>query len=277
MQDKTFSNFYNWKFLLLYLTLTFGFSWTFWLFSINSPFYKLFIVIGAFGPSIGAILTIGFTRNKIIKKSFFQRCYSFKLISFKWLTFIILIFPVIMFLSLLISKFLGLENNYSLSDNFTGLVAFLIFIIIIFIAGPLSEELGWRGFLLDYLTSRFNLSNASIILGIIWILWHLPLFYLKGTSQYSLGLGTIYFWLWSIQVIMLSIIFTTVYYATNRSILSAILLHFMSNFTYSFFVPIGNSPDLVMEFLSTILHIILALLCEIYLTKKNKNVAVYSL
>lgn len=56
--------------------------------------------------------------------------------------------------------------------------------------GPLPEELGWRGFALDRLQRRTTALRASLILGTLWALWHLPLFYMPGTYQAGLGAGT---------------------------------------------------------------------------------------
>ena len=43
-------------------------------------------------------------------------------------------------------------------------------------AGPLGEELGWRGFLLPEFQKRFPNLKSAIIIGIVWFIWHIPLF-----------------------------------------------------------------------------------------------------
>ena len=101
-----------------------------------------------------------------------------------------------------------------------------------FIGGPLGEELGWRGFALDRLQNGWNALVASLILGIIRAAWHFPLFYIKGTPQQGMGLGTFLFWLCILQVVSLSVLTTWVYNNTHRSILSAVFMHFMFNATY---------------------------------------------
>ncbi len=59
----------------------------------------------------------------------------------------------------------------------------LMLLLPLLILGPLSEELGW-GYALDRLQTRWDALTSSLILGVIWSLWHLPLFYIVGTSQY---------------------------------------------------------------------------------------------
>ncbi|MEJ2252748.1 MAG: lysostaphin resistance A-like protein, partial [Candidatus Lokiarchaeota archaeon] len=57
--------------------------------------------------------------------------------------------------------------------------AFIIQCIFLLIRGPLSEEPGWRGFALPRLESRFTALTSSIILGLIWAFWHLPMYFVE--------------------------------------------------------------------------------------------------
>ena len=61
------------------------------------------------------------------------------------------------------------------------------------ILGPLSEEIGWRGYALERLQTRWNALTSSLIVGLVWALWHLPLFMMVGTSQYELRIPFIGF------------------------------------------------------------------------------------
>ena len=61
------------------------------------------------------------------------------------------------------------------------------------IIGPLSEEIGWRGYALERLQTRWNALTSSLIVGLVWALWHLPLFMMVGTSQHELGIPFIGF------------------------------------------------------------------------------------
>jgi hypothetical protein len=53
------------------------------------------------------------------------------------------------------------------------------------VAAGIGEEFGWRGFLLPRLQTRHNALISSLIVGVIWAIWHIPLFFIKGTSQYE--------------------------------------------------------------------------------------------
>lgn len=59
------------------------------------------------------------------------------------------------------------------------------------LTGPLSEEFGWRGHLQPLLRRRLTAGRTTLVLGPIWAVWHVPLFFLAGTFQHSIGLFTI--------------------------------------------------------------------------------------
>lgn len=100
-------------------------------------------------------------------------------------------------------------------------------IIPLIILGPLSEEYGWRGFAIKRLLNRFNANLTSLIIGLIWSLWHLPLFFTLGSSQYESNMPFLVF---LITVTSISFVFTYVYIQTNRSLFSAIFFHWI--YTY---------------------------------------------
>ena len=94
------------------------------------------------------------------------------------------------------------------------LIAFLLFF------GPIPEELGWRGYALDRLQARWSAGVASLILGLVWASWHLPLFWIAGTYHQQLGVGSVRFWLYLASFLPQSVLITWVYNHTERSILS---------------------------------------------------------
>jgi hypothetical protein len=58
-----------------------------------------------------------------------------------------------------------------------------VFLYVVILGGPLGEEFGWRGFALPHLERRIHPTAAVVLLGLIWGLWHLPLFWIEGTVQ----------------------------------------------------------------------------------------------
>jgi membrane protease YdiL (CAAX protease family) len=88
------------------------------------------------------------------------------------------------------------------------------------------EELGWRGYALPRLAAHLGLAGASILLGGLWALWHLPLFFLPNTG--STGQS---FPLYLLQVTALSVTMAWLYWKTEGSLLLVMLLHASVNNT----------------------------------------------
>jgi membrane protease YdiL (CAAX protease family) len=95
------------------------------------------------------------------------------------------------------------------------------------IRGPLGEELGWRGYLQNELNQRHSLLKASLIVGVIWAIWHLPLWFISGYQGVDLLLYILFF---AVGLIAFSVIIGFVY-GRGRNLLYAILLHQMLNFS----------------------------------------------
>ncbi len=94
------------------------------------------------------------------------------------------------------------------------------FAVVLLIGGPLGEEIGWRGYALPMLRETHGLLPASLVLGIAWAGWHLPLFLLPGTPQADLPLP----W-FALQAIALGVLLALVYEGTGGSLLLPMLLH----------------------------------------------------
>ncbi len=90
--------------------------------------------------------------------------------------------------------------------------------------GPVGEELGWRGFALPRLLVRWSPLVASLILGVIWGVWHLPAFFIAGLPQKSLT-----FFALLVATICVSVIDTWIFLRTGGNLLLRILVHLMTN------------------------------------------------
>jgi membrane protease YdiL (CAAX protease family) len=105
-------------------------------------------------------------------------------------------------------------------------------IIVLTILAGVGEEFGWRGFALPRLQARYNALTSGLIVGVIWAIWHIPLFFTKGTGQYEwrMQAGTIVPILgYSLFVIAWSIQYTWVFNNTRGSVLLAAVMHGAGN------------------------------------------------
>jgi membrane protease YdiL (CAAX protease family) len=97
--------------------------------------------------------------------------------------------------------------------------------LILLLGGPMGEEFGWRGYALPLLQDRFGWRAASLGLGLVWGLWHLPLFFIDGTSQAHIPLA-----LFLLSVVAMSVLFSWLVNRTAGSVVAALVLHTAINF-----------------------------------------------
>lgn len=161
----------------------------------------------------------------------------------KWYLFILIGIPVVMFLGIMVLNGGTLPSFHGLSSSF--FVRYLIqFILIFFFGGPLSEEIGWRGFALPRMQSRYGALKASLFMGVLWALWHLPHFLTdaqRGGPGTSLSIFYINLPIFILSCIAISIIFTWVFNYTQGSLFMAILLHTSIN-AFSILEPYLSRP-----------------------------------
>ena len=98
------------------------------------------------------------------------------------------------------------------------------------------EEIGWRGYALPRLAVRVGLARASLLLGLIWACWHLPLFFIPGVDNYGQS-----FPIFVVGVTALSVAIAWLYANTNGSLLLTMLMHSAVNQT------VGIVPSAVVN------------------------------
>lgn len=223
----------------VFFVATFAWTWLFWGIAIflnvtmETTLGFVLLLLGVIGPMVAGIGFIYRTRNREEQRDYWRRVFSLKQIPVKWLLVILLFVPVLNILAALIDILTGGsgatwgEAALSIVLNPLSIIPSILFATLI----PFIEELGWRGYVLDRLQEKRSALMSSVVLGVLWSVWHLPLFFVEGTYQAGLGVGTWAFWLFIIGVIPLSLPFTWIYNNTGRSILAVILFHAMVNFT----------------------------------------------
>jgi membrane protease YdiL (CAAX protease family) len=105
------------------------------------------------------------------------------------------------------------------------------------VGGQSGEEIGWRGYALPRLTARLGLGGASILLGVIWAAWHLPLFYLQGADKHGQS-----FPVWGLQVTAISVAIAWLYWRTGGSLLLTMLMHASINNTKDIVPTVARPP-----------------------------------
>jgi membrane protease YdiL (CAAX protease family) len=102
-------------------------------------------------------------------------------------------------------------------DHWYGALPMVVFSGFVFRdAGPLGEELGWRGYALPRLLKLTGPRRAAVLLGAIWAVWHVPAFYLSGLSQSKFHFESFF-----LVVVGFSVFMTAIYLNTRGSVLLA--------------------------------------------------------
>jgi len=224
----------------LFVAATFAWSWTFFVTAflvsigiVHLPFGpSLFIVVGAFGPSITAFYLTSRHLGRGETFHLSKRGFSFGIP----LSVCLLVVVVPMMIAA-VGQFAGGTGEVHIEPTLP-----VAFVVVFFLGGSFGEEFGWRGFLLPVLLERHTGFSAAFIVAAIWSVWHLPLFWIGETSQYSTP-----FWLYAIYVSALSLQYTWVYLRTNGNLFACLLLHTFTNLTVIIF-PLGRSDQQIYRF-----------------------------
>ena len=240
------------KYIWIFFTLTYILTWVFWVpLALSGQDVRvgplmIALVLGGFGPSIAGIIMTYRTQDREGRRDFWKRSINFKQIRAGWYAVIVLIFPLVYGLAILLDMLLGgtPPGAEAIAQIVAQPASLIIMLLMTLIMGPLAEEFGWRGFALDQLQFRWTALLSSLILGVFWWAWHLPLFFMEGMLQNEWGMGTVAFWAYLVILFSLSVIITWIFNNTRRSILAAILLHFMFNSTLNVLSPLSDRASL---------------------------------
>lgn len=253
-----------WRILAYVLFL----SWLLWILASQvSEFSVVFHYLGGAVPFLMTLVFL-FTRNSPVERyDFLRRIIDLKRISGRYWLVILLVVPVGLILAGVLDWYLWgqaplFERWNELSIDLPG---FLLFCLFILLFGPVPEEITWRGFVLDKLQNKYPWLVANLLLGLYWMVWHLPLFWIPGSYQNSLGILTPPFWLFLVVLVPQTLVIGWVYNQTKRSTLSAIIIHYFVNL-------FGELIDLSLsgEILMAAYWWIVALAIVIYSMRKEK-------
>jgi CAAX protease family protein len=254
--------------LLIFFVVTFVWTWAFYApiaTGGHNPYqmpWMILLIFGGMGPSVVGVAMVLLTLDKEARRDYWRRCFSFKRISGFWWAIILLLFPILYGLSILIDIAMGgsLPGIIQLRSLIANPLTIPLVAFISFMSGPWSEEFGWRGYALDRIISPFGLLTGTIVLGFIWGIWHLPLFFMPDTWHGQIGFGLTGFWMFILRSIGLALLMTWVYVQTDRSILSGMFIHFTSNFTSQLIAPTSARFEVVEAIILFLVGITVCLL-----------------
>ncbi|MHA2502487.1 MAG: CPBP family glutamic-type intramembrane protease [Candidatus Kariarchaeaceae archaeon] len=229
----------------IYYLLTFVFTWFFWggeaLYHegiIAPPSWFLSIVEGgnpaAWGPFLAAFLVAFLSEGRSGMMGLLRRAWNRKY-SRKYGVFAIFSLPIVIGGAMAIGMVFG-DHMPELPWYNNYLLLIVMPIVVLFIAGPLQEEFGWRGTVQTRLLPHFNKWLVGLFIGFTWALWHLPLFWIPGVFGYY----NEPMWGTFLSTMALSVIMVWLYERTQISLLPMFLFHSMFNSSHVLFPVLGN-------------------------------------
>lgn len=229
--------------LITFFGLTFALSWVIWLpkaavaHGVETPLVVTLAElpqVGAFGPSVAAILLVGASRGFRGVLALLRRAVDVRFEK-RWLVPVLLLPPAIVLGALAVAVAQGETPEYPWAGQ--PVVLAVAFVFILLLGGPLQEEFGWRGVALDPLQSRFGALGGSLVLGIVWAVWHVPLFFIPSETIYydNPFLGFL------VSITLFSVLLAWVYNNTNGSLLPVILMHATWNWSNGMFPAIDSN------------------------------------
>ncbi|ASJ08176.1 hypothetical protein A3L11_02620 [Thermococcus siculi] len=202
-----------------------GLAYTHGLFPFQSA---LFFVLGGVGPTLAAVAVVYMLHGKDGPKELFRPLTRWR-VGVLWYIVALLAYPAIWLVAVYLPGDVSLDV-----ENLNPAM-----IIPLFISSVLMnvwEEIGWRDFALPRLQARYSALASSLIVGVLWGLWHLPLLLMKGYPMASYPPVPFF-----VGIIAASVLYTWIFNGTGGSLLLVTLFHAAGNATAGF---LGEGVDI---------------------------------
>ena len=229
-----------------YYTIVFGLTWAFWIAAIfasastnvvaegsedGAGLSLTLMFLGLCVPAVTSIVFVMASGSPELKRDLKRKLICFHHIKPVVIAEAIALFGGIIAVSILASTLIGQPlSQFSFTEGFSFSIAGTSALLTILVASVI-EEVGWRGYGEDAIAQYHPWFRESLIFGIVWACWHLPLFFIPGTYHAGLlDLGYGYTLNFLVSVVPLGFLTTWVYAKNNRSMLACIVFHLFVNF-----------------------------------------------
>lgn len=230
----------------LFVLIAYGWTWLFWVPEallaqglgvapeavggfLGGPFNP-----AAWGPLIAALFVTWRYHGFSGLKALLRRGIALRL-GLYWYLVILLIFPLLIGGSLFLATTLAGAPLPEMTALQQPIVLPIALVFIFFLGGPLQEEFGWRGYAFEHLRQRYSALLAAIIAGLMWGVWHVPLFFVPRQEFYY----NRPFWGLLLTTTLVGILLAWIYMNTGGSVFAAILGHAMFNWSNFVFPTLG--------------------------------------
>lgn len=220
-----------------------------------------FFVIGGMLPSLIGVVFAMTLYTKEARRDFITRCF----VPNRHCVLPILISLALICLESFVAQMIakqfgaadfGFEGLKLIASNPLMLFYFLFWGLI---SGPLSEEFGWRGFLTDCLFDKDKATRVALLIGAVWGIWHLPLYFYPAQIQYQwfqisplLGIGFI------VNCMSNALVYSAIYVVSGRRVFPIFFLHMFENIilTGAMIYPFSDIYSIIVVPVSIVIDIV---------------------
>jgi uncharacterized protein len=199
------------------------------------PYFLVLSIFYAIGPALAAAIVSQVTYGKRGVGDLLKGLIRWR-VDLVWYILVVLGSVGLLTLAQVVTKLLGLTVTITAPQVNLSIFAFGVN----FLANT-CEEIGWRGFALPHLQKRYNALIATLIVGTLWALWHLPLVFLVGNPMSE------YPFLWFIIIVTNAFIYTWIYNSTKGSIVLVALFHGSLNIVNAFITGVSPVADALLN------------------------------
>lgn len=239
--------------LVWFFLFTLAFSWVLGFPAALAPEkYGGLEFLSTFGPALAAFLVGGVTEGRNGIKKLLQSLFQWRV---RWVWYLVVLFGPALTMAVATLLYTIWNRSFSLAKIGTSLSLFpqhvtvLIAVSLFIFVSIWGEEIGWRGFALPKLQRQYHPILASLILGAIWVVWHLPLFFTAGSVHVEMGFPFFFF-----ATLGYSILYSWIFNGANESVFIICMLHAVNNATVTyamlFFKPLITEPVFALSVLA---------------------------
>jgi membrane protease YdiL (CAAX protease family) len=215
-----------------------------------------------FGPFLAAIITAAVVGGRKGLRAYFRRLIQWR-IGVGWYILVLLApvagWAIVGYVNVLLG---AAPPEFAQLAGWSSIVTTTLFFLVYPLTGNW-EEPGWRGYALPLLLRRHSALLGSVVLGLLWVLWHVPLF-IAGHVPWADG----------VFLFALTFVFTFIYLHTAGSVPVAFLFHATVNSAAGFFVVLFEGEDRVrMYWIAAVLCAVIAIVTMVVSPNKWRRAA----